>query len=303
MTGVPVTVDDPGSIRLLVVEDDDDQAALLDGIFHRNPDFATALERASTLGEGVTRARDGEFDAVLLDLGLPDSDGLGTARRMLDVVEPPTAVVVFTSQRDQNLASQALELGVQDYVVKEDITPQLVTRVVRYGVTRAQLVLEVEQARAGESRERELRRLERMSAESSTTSISAAMLGDQTVAQRLGDRYEPELVAEYRRILDRMLDEQAYRGGETTESDLRSLAGVLGFLGAGPRDVIELHTTAVRQLVRDADPTRAGAVVEEARVAVLQLMGRLVGHYRDRSIGAGRGSTRTAVRHSSEDRP
>lgn len=296
MSTLPVSAEDPTSIRLLVVEDDDGLADLLLEIFAKNPDYATVSARVASLHEGVRRVTEADFDAVLLDLGLPDSEGLLTARRMIEAVTPPTAVVVFTSLRDQGVASQALALGVQEYVVKEDMTSQLVTRVVRYGVTRARLVHDLDRARHGEERERELRRMERLSADAGgTTSISAAMLGDRTVAQRLGPRYESELVVEYRRILQHALDEQAYRGDETNQDDLRSLANVLGFLGAGPRDVIELHTMTLRRLAADADPNLMSALAEEGRVAVLQLMGRLAAFYRDRSIGAGRSAERGAT--------
>ncbi len=295
MTALPVTVEDPGSIDLLVVEDDDDLAALLEQVFVDNPDYATSVARVSTLSDALEHVEGSTPDAVLLDLGLPDSDGLMTARRMLEAVAPPTAIVIFTALRDQGMASRALALGVQDYVVKEDMTSPLVTRVVRYGVTRAQLVHELELARQGEARERELRRLERLASDQqSTTTVSAAMIGDQSVAQRLGPtRYDQDLVREYLRILRRSLDEQAYRGQDTVDADLRSLATVLGFLGAGPRDVIDLHTRSLREAVDSLDGLRATGVVEEGRVVVLQLMGRLVSYYRDRAVGTARGNSTT----------
>lgn len=289
MTFMPVSTEDPESVDLLIVEDDDGFAAMLDRIFAENPDYATRVSSVNSLSAALEVVEGRQVDAVLLDLGLPDSDGLRTARRMTDAVREPTAVVVFTAMRDQSLASQALELGVQDYVVKEDMTSHLVTRVVKYGVTRARLVHELQVAKQGEARERELRRMERMASEGRTTSVSASMLGDHSVADRLGSRYVTELVEEYSRIVRRSLDEQAYRGDNMVDDDLRSLAGVLGFLGAGPRDVIELHTNCMRRLVRELDSTRATATLEEGRVMVLQLMGRLVAHYRDRSIGS-RGS-------------
>lgn len=304
MTALPVTVEDASSLRLLQVEDDDDFAALVAAMFRTNPDYAATLDRVDSLSAGIEWVGAAKPDAVLLDLSLPDSDGLATAKRMLDVVEAPTAVVVFTAVRDQSQASQALALGAQDYIVKEDLTPQLVTRVVRYGVTRAQLQHELDSARAGQERERELRRLERMGTEQGgTMSVSAAMLGDRSVAERLGSRYDEELVEEYLRILELLMEEQAYRVDRSTSEDLRSLAVVLGFLGAGPRDVIELHTRAMRRLTAEADAGRAAGAVEEGRVAVLQLMGRLVGYYRERAIGSTRSSVRTAVRDDSDKDP
>lgn len=293
MTPLAVTPDDPDSLDVLLVEDDPDIGALLRAIFEENPDYAANLTEVGTLAETLDLLEQRSFDAIVLDLGLPDSDGLRTARQVTDVVTPPVAVVVFTAQRDQSLASQTLELGVQDYVVKEDISPALATRVVAHGVARARMAHELQQARRGQERERELRRMERLAGQSTTT-VSAAMLGSESVAQRLGDRYEDELVAEYSRILRRSLDEQAFRVEGTVDTDVRSLASVLGYLGASPRDVVELHSTCLRRLVHDDDSIAASAMVEEARVVVLQLMGRLAAWYRDRAVIASRGDARAS---------
>lgn len=304
MTELAVTADDPTSLDVLLVEDDRDIAALLRRIFDENPDYAANLTETSSVAETLDLLGRRSFDAIVLDLGLPDSTGLRTARKVIDAITPPVAVVVFTGQRDQSLASQALELGVQDYVVKEDLSPALATRVVAHGVARARMAHELQQARRGQERERELRRMERLAAEQTTTSVSAAMLGAGSVAARLGDDYEHELVAEYSRILRRSLDEQAFRGEETVDDDVRSLAGVLGYLAATPRDVVELHSTCLRRVVSANEHVAASAVVEEARVVVLQLMGRLAAWYRDRAVIASRGERRAgAGEHGDADSP
>ncbi len=285
MKMVPISPGDPGSLRVLVVEDDADMSVFLQRAFESNPDYAATALPVTSMSEALIRLKDEELDAVLLDLGLPDSEGLRTVRTLLEHVAAGVAVVVLTGQRDQMLAAQSLGLGVQDYIVKEDATAALVTRVVRYAVTRSKMVEDLAAARRGEERERELRRLERMAADGARTSISAAMLGSGTVAERLGVRYEEEIVTEYRRIMDLALEEQAFRGISAVTEDLRSLASVLGYFGAGPRDVVELHSQCLREQIKELDPVRGSAAVEEGRVLVLQLMGRLVSYYRGRSMG------------------
>lgn len=299
MNGAPVSPADPDSIRLLVVEDDEDMQELLLQVFAENPDYASQVEIADSLAAALTRIEADELDAVMVDLGLPDSAGLRTVKRIIDAIDDHTAVVVLTGERDTQMAAAALSLGAQDYVVKDDLSPQLCTRVVRYGVTRVRLIRDLESARKGQERERELRRLERMSQDTATTGVSAHLLGAMPVSERLGPR-NAELVVEYSRILDEALDAQAYRGANRVQSDLRSLAGVLGFLGAGPRDVIELHTRCLRAHITEVDPVRASAAIEEARVIVLQLMGHLVSHYRGRSLG-GRPSAGSELRRSSAE--
>jgi DNA-binding response OmpR family regulator len=72
---------------------------------------------------------------VLLDLNLPDSHGAETFRRILQKA-PNVPVVILSSQGDEALGSKAVRLGVQDYLVKGDITSKQLERALRYAVER-----------------------------------------------------------------------------------------------------------------------------------------------------------------------
>ncbi len=83
---------------------------------------------------------------VLLDLGLPDSQGLQGLRQLLDI-EPEAAVVVLTGQASEHLGEQAVRAGAQDYLVKGEVAGLMLHRVIRYAVER----------RRAEEAQRELR--------------------------------------------------------------------------------------------------------------------------------------------------
>src|SRR6202034_4137554 len=72
---------------------------------------------------------------VLLDLGLPDSQGLDGLRWLLRE-RPDVAVVVLTGLADEYLGEQAVKAGAQDYLVKGDVTGKLLLRVIRYATER-----------------------------------------------------------------------------------------------------------------------------------------------------------------------
>ena len=87
--------------------------------------LASALE---SLGQG-------SFDAVLLNLSLPDSQGIGTLTRV-HAAKPSMPIVVLTSLDDEELGLQLLQAGAQEYLVKAEMTASLLRRSLRYAVER-----------------------------------------------------------------------------------------------------------------------------------------------------------------------
>ncbi|MEO7398938.1 MAG: response regulator, partial [Ilumatobacteraceae bacterium] len=103
---------------------------------------------AETLEKGLALVRRGGFDAVLLDLGLPDSQGLQTLRAVRQL-DPDIPVVVLTGLEDEEAALQALRDGAQDYLVKGRFTGPVLVRVLNNSIARAQI-----QIRLGDARRR-----------------------------------------------------------------------------------------------------------------------------------------------------
>ncbi len=80
---------------------------------------------------------------VLLDLNLPDSHGADTFRKILQKA-PNVPIVILSGQDDEALASRAVHQGVQDYLVKSDVTSKQLERALRYAVERQGLLRSLE---------------------------------------------------------------------------------------------------------------------------------------------------------------
>jgi len=119
-------------VQVLLVEDDDGDAVLV-GELLREVGAAVAVQRARSL----TQAKDLVSGAacVLLDLGLPDSQGLNGLRQLLQL-EPEAAIVVLTGEASEHLGEQAVRAGAQDYLVKGEVAGNMLNRVIRYAVER-----------------------------------------------------------------------------------------------------------------------------------------------------------------------
>jgi serine phosphatase RsbU (regulator of sigma subunit) len=121
-----------GQPRVLLIEDDEGDAVLVQELLNEAGaqiavDWVTSLTDARRLVPAAS--------CVLLDLGLPDSRGLEGVRWLLHHY-PEAAVVVLTGMADEHLGEEAVRAGAQDYLVKGEVSGQMLHRVVRYAMER-----------------------------------------------------------------------------------------------------------------------------------------------------------------------
>ena len=119
-------------MRVLLVEDNEDDALL---IRETLSETTVEIERAECLGTALEHLAKERFDAVLLDLSLPDAQGLDTIGRVLGQ-SPAVPIVVLTGLNDEEAAVKAVEAGAQDYLIKGQVDGQLLTRALRYAIQR-----------------------------------------------------------------------------------------------------------------------------------------------------------------------
>jgi len=127
------------NISVLLVEDNPGDARLLREAIREAEDVHIELSHHSTLREAVDQVGKGQFDIILLDLSLPDADGLETLVKM-HTVAPNVPIVVLTGHDDEALAVRAVREGAQDYLVKGQVNGQLLVRAMRYANERKRAV-------------------------------------------------------------------------------------------------------------------------------------------------------------------
>jgi DNA-binding response OmpR family regulator len=123
------------ALRLLLVEDNPKDARLLDLALGETDGISYRLEVAPNLAEGVRRLLAGGIHLVLLDLGLPDSQGLDTLVRMVQAVAD-VPIVVLTGLDDQEMEQAAKRRGAMGYLVKGRVTTQVLVHVMQDAVAR-----------------------------------------------------------------------------------------------------------------------------------------------------------------------
>jgi signal transduction histidine kinase len=121
-------------LEILIIEDNQGDFILVKE-YLRDSELDYRLDWAKDLKSGIESLKNKRFDVVLLDIGLPDSTGINTVGKVLVHCED-TAMIVITGNTDQQRGITAMKFGAQDYIVKENLSDQLLERTIRYSLER-----------------------------------------------------------------------------------------------------------------------------------------------------------------------
>lgn len=123
------------SIRVLLVEDDPDDVWVMRNLLGDRWDGPFSLTQVELLSAAIERCAEDPFDAILLDLSLPDSRGLETFFAM-HAHAGDVPIIVLSGHNDEQIAVKAVQAGAQDYLVKGQVTDHLLVRSIRYAIER-----------------------------------------------------------------------------------------------------------------------------------------------------------------------
>jgi len=129
----------PATIKILSVEDDDDDADLLAFALEQTPDRAYELRRARSLAQMHGILSSFRPDIVLLDLNLPDSRGLDTVRSAV-LASHDAPILVLTGSMDDETGTGAVEAGAQDFLPKPEMMTPILKRSIDFAIQRKSIV-------------------------------------------------------------------------------------------------------------------------------------------------------------------
>ena len=124
--------------NVLLIEDEPVDAALVRRSLREQAGAEVGLQHATSVEAGIERLAQGDLDAVLLDLHLPDSQGIDSVSR-IRARDPAIPIVVVTGDDDEETALAALAAGAQDYLVKHDLRGSLLLRSIRHAIERSRI--------------------------------------------------------------------------------------------------------------------------------------------------------------------
>ncbi|MBI5099450.1 MAG: EAL domain-containing protein [Nitrospirae bacterium] len=126
------------NIHILLIEDNPGDVRLIREMLKKSK-LAYSFDHAGTLSDGLVKLKEHAFDVILLDMNLPDSSGLDSIPEIKRVASK-IPIVMLTGLDDEETAVSALQLGVQDYLLKDRIDRTLLLHSLRYAMERKRIL-------------------------------------------------------------------------------------------------------------------------------------------------------------------
>ncbi|MCB9799523.1 MAG: response regulator [Candidatus Omnitrophica bacterium] len=130
------------SMHVLLIEDNIIETKVMTAILSKADNPSIHFRAAASLNEGLEQLKDFSADLILLDLTLPDSEGIETFLKAQQEA-PDIAIIVLTGLDDETVALEALRHGAQDYLIKGQTEPRMLLRIMNYACERKKIELKL----------------------------------------------------------------------------------------------------------------------------------------------------------------
>jgi len=139
------------NVNILLIEDNPSDVRFIEELLKEADDVNFKLECFNRLNNGLNHLEKKNFDVVLLDLSLPDSNGLDSLLETLKIAEN-VSVIVLTGTNNDFLALKSVKKGAQDYLVKSQINCTSLIRSIKYSIERKKLEQQLKKSKLSEEK-------------------------------------------------------------------------------------------------------------------------------------------------------
>jgi signal transduction histidine kinase len=245
-------------LSALLIEDNDDDVGLISEMLADASGVRFELTCTDRVGKACAHLEKSKFDIILMDLGVPDSEGIESFRKIYAQAEA-TPIVVFTIYDDETKGIDAVREGAQDYLVKGKVDGELLVRSIRYAIERKRSEMEIRAYAA---------KLEKVNEELQEFAFVAShdlqepLRKIQAFGERLKLKYEASLGEDGRDFLERM--QKAASRMETLIQDLLKYSRVATRTKPFVKiNLLEPIKQALSNLERSVEETGGRVFIEE----------------------------------------
>lgn len=265
-------------VRLLLVEDDEDDYVLIRDILSEIPDWSIHLDWVSTFDQALERAAGGEYDLCFLDYRLGERTGIELLEELQSMAFG-TPVLMLTGQGDHVIDLEAMEKGAADYLEKAHLSANLVERALRYALDRAETLEALQSSesrlrdlssRLLQAQEEERRRIAKELHDSVGGNLTAVKYALEDKLQREKHTSDPPQGISLRQIVDTVQEtiEEIQRISSNLRPSILDNMGIVAALQWTARKAQELHDTVQVHANCDVPEER---VPEERKIVLLRV--------------------------------
>lgn len=264
---------DERQATVLLIEDSPVDATMIRGQLSKAKGNAYEVAVESSLDGGLARIAEGDVDVILLDLTLPDTQGLETFLKTYRIA-PQVPIVIITSLDDREVAYNAVRSGAQDYLIKGKLDTESLIHAVNFAMERHTRLQRLNPHLTG------------LWAASGHSDIPGAELMPQEdqlfmpLRDRETDAFDP-LCDRYASLIQAACRQRLSKQVEPISDELHGIAMYLCMLSAGPSDVEEIHRCSLEQLSSAGSSDEMQSFVEESQMLLIELFRYLIDFYRD----------------------
>ncbi len=265
------------NLKVLLIEDSETDARLIREYLDSGSVYHFQIENAKRLSEGIKMLLTESFNVILLDLSLPDSVGFDTFDSIRAKAKH-VPIVVLTGLLDESIAIQTVQKGAQDYLIKDQVEAQLLSRSILYAIERNRMQAELEKAWKKEQSQQE--NMEAVRSFQHYLAILQDKRGDNDkTIPNFDDETLRATLTDYRQIVRNYVRAVRIRERRPSEQ-IDKFAGILAAFGAGARDVVRIHLAVLNEYSQRAMPDEDRNFSNDARLVLVELMGKLLDIYR-----------------------
>jgi DNA-binding response OmpR family regulator len=257
-TNILLIEDNPGDVRIIIEKTKRAQFTIL---------------HSEKLSDGIKRLKEEPIELVLLDLTLPDSQGIETFTRLYAKVQK-VPIVILTGCDDEELGIKSIQKGAQDYLVKGQITDDMLVRVLRYAIERSSLQNELEEIRRKQQEKEEKDEFIRNQNNFVAISNAQELKGIDKLPKIENDLSE-ELKNEYRQLVLGYI--RALRLREPLpRKKVREFSERLTGLKLRAGNVLHIHVSFLEEISSKITPSEERAFSNDSRLVLIELLGNMM---------------------------
>lgn len=266
-------------LRLLLVDGNPNDLRVFDQIIQADPSsHQFDITAVDSLAGCVAALSDGSgFDLVAASLELRDSQGFDTLRA-IQIAAAGVPVVVLASPGQEANGVEAVRRGAEDYLIASLKPAELLARRLQFAIERDRRLQGTAQQKQQREADGQVAEWEALSAPPATE-VTSRIYHSGALREVYPDEFG-RYVASYKKFLEGAVERRVYKVAPPKGDPVRELAESLGDLHASPRDVIEIHLDALKSATRGLPAAKSQAFLEESRLLILDLMGKMAGFYR-----------------------